>query len=151
MTRPLSVVNADSQMEYRVILYHKQASSARTRFLKFSHDSVCAFTGIPDLARLAEGRASKMLIHPSAVLREVEDRLGLVAGSLKVEPEYRHHVTVPGGSIQVLLAHIETLDPPFAAAEKVDARFIDLTQARGLPPIEMELLRHAYELVMGGY
>ena len=138
-------------MEYRVILYHKQASSARTRFLKFSHDSVCAFTGIPRLARLMEGRTTNMVVHPSAVLREVESRLGLVGGSLKAETEYRQHVSVPGGNIQIILACIDTLDPPFEAAEQVDARFIDLTQSRGLPQIEMELLRHAYELVMGGY
>ena len=138
-------------MEYRIILYHKQASSARTRFLKFSHDSVCAFTAIPKLAQLVEGQTTNMLVHPSAVLREVERRLGLANGSLKAETEYRQHVSVPGGNIQIILACIDTLDPPFEAAEKADASFIDLTQSRGLPQIEMELLRHAYELVMGGY
>jgi hypothetical protein len=138
-------------MEYRVILYHKQASSARTRFLRFAHESVCAFTAIPRFARLVEGEAGKMVVHPSAVLREVESRLGLASGSLKAETGYRRHVSSPDGSIQIILACIDTLDPPFEALEKTDARFIDLTQSRGLPRIEMELLRHAYELVMGGY
>jgi len=86
-------------MEYRVILYHKLASSARTRFLKFSHDSVCAFSGIPGSAQLVEEKTTKMVVHPSAVLREVESRLGLISGSLKAETEYRHHVSIPDGDI----------------------------------------------------
>ena len=34
-------------MDYRVILYHKQSTSARTRFLLFASGSVCAFEPIP--------------------------------------------------------------------------------------------------------
>lgn len=76
--------------------------------------------------------------------------MGLDDGTLKAEAEYRHSVEVPGGTIQIILANIATMDPPFEQAEKANARFIDLTQARGLPQIELELLRHAYELVLGG-
>ena len=137
-------------MDYRVILYHKQVTSARTRFLKFSHDSVCAFEPIPSLAQLVDGEAVNTLLHPAAVLQEVEDELGLDQGSLKAEAEYRHNVEVPGGKLQIILANITTMDPPFELAEKANAQFIDLTQARGLPQIELDLLRHAYELVLGG-
>lgn len=137
-------------MDYRVILYHKQATSARTRFLKFSHDSVCAFESIPKFAQLVDREAVSTLLHPAAALKEVEEELGLDQGTLKAETEYRHNVEVPGGSLQVILANITTIDPPFELAEKVNAHFIDLTQARGLPQIELELPRHAYELVLGG-
>jgi hypothetical protein len=57
---------------------------------------------------------------------------------------------VPGEDIDILLASITTVDPPFEEAEKSNAQFIDLTQARGLPPVELELLRSAYELILGG-
>ncbi|MGD8589673.1 MAG: hypothetical protein PVG22_12675 [Chromatiales bacterium] len=137
-------------MDYRVILYHKQATSARTRFLKFSHESICAFSSIPKQAKLLEGLPDSMVIHPAAVLNRVEEALGLANGCLKAEGEYHHCVSVPGETIQIILANITTLDPPFDIAEKIDARFLDLTQCRGLPQIELELLRHAYDLVMGG-
>lgn len=55
-------------MDYRVILYHKQATSARTRFLKFSHDSVCAFDSIPKLAQLTDAQPANTVLHPTAVL-----------------------------------------------------------------------------------
>jgi len=137
-------------MDYRVILYHKQSTSARTRFLKFANGGVLAFDPLPETARLLVSDASKTVNHPAAIMREVEERLAFPEGSLKAEGEYRHSVEVWGETIQVFLAAITTLDPPFEAAERHQARFIDLTQAKGLSKIELELLRHAYELVLGG-
>jgi hypothetical protein len=137
-------------MDYRVILYHKQATSARTRFLKYAHDSVCAFDAIPKLAVLLENDDSTMVNHPAAILRETEERLEFPEGSIKAEGEYRQMVEVPGEKIQIILGQITTMDPPFEEAESIGASFIDLTQARGLPQVELELLRHAYELVLGG-
>ncbi|MEJ2590806.1 MAG: hypothetical protein P8178_05290 [Candidatus Thiodiazotropha sp.] len=139
-----------NNMDYRVILYHKQATSARTRFLRFAHESVCAFEPIPMPAQLLDADDGKMINHPAAILQEVEKRLDFPAGCLKAEAEYRHTVEVPGKRIQIILANITTMDPPFEQAEKAHAGFIDLTQARGLPMVELQLLRHAYELVLGG-
>jgi len=137
-------------MDYRAILYHKQSTSARTRFLKFSRGSVCAFDPIPMPAQLLEDLPSNTVLHPAPVLRELEERLGFRMGTLEAEGEYRQLLETPGGTIQVVLARITTMDPPFDLAKEADACFIDLTQARGLPQIELELLRHAYELVLGG-
>lgn len=137
-------------MDYRVILYHKQATSARTRFMKFSYDSVFAFSPVPELAQLCDQKYSNMVIHPAAIMKEVEEKIGFPDASLKVESEYQHTIDVPGKGIQVLLAEITTTDPPFDTAENNNASFIDLTQARGLPQVELELLRSAYELILGG-
>ncbi|MET0065343.1 MAG: hypothetical protein ABW076_03265 [Candidatus Thiodiazotropha sp.] len=136
-------------MDYRVILYHKQPTSARTRFLKFSHESVCAFEALPKLSARVTTLPSTVH-HPAAILRETETRLGFPRESLSNEAEYRQGVEVPGETIEVLLASINTIDPPFETAEQIDACFIDLTQARKLPQVELELLRAAYELILGG-
>jgi hypothetical protein len=137
-------------MDFRVILYHKQATSARTRFLKFDSESVCAFSPLPMPAAVLDGDDSTTVNHPAAILQAVEKRLEFPAGSLKAEGEYRQTVDVPGEKIQIILGEITTMDPPFDEAEKAGAKFIDLTQARGLPSVELELLRSAYELVLGG-
>jgi hypothetical protein len=137
-------------MDYRVILYHKQATSARTLFLKLETNSVCLFDPIPMPADLLESDPGNTINHPAAILQETERRLGFPVGCLKAEVEYRHTVEVPGRTIQVILAAITTIDPLFEEAEQSGASFIDLTQARGLPDIELLLLRHAYELVLGG-
>jgi len=134
---------------YRVMLYHKQATSARTRFVCFAGDSVLGFESVATLAQLDDAKAGNTRLHPAAILRETEQRLGLPQDSLQAEPQFQHGIDVPGGVVQVLLASITSIDPPFAAVEQAGGRFIDLTQARGLPPVELELLRHAYELVLG--
>lgn len=109
-----------------------------------------AFGPISGPSQLKSGSAENTAVHPAAVIQKTEAMLNLPAGSLKAETQYRHSVEVEGGAIKILLAAITTIDPPFEAIEKAGASFIDLTQARGLPPVELELLRHAYELVLGG-
>jgi hypothetical protein len=136
-------------MSYRVILFHKHPTSARTLFLKFKDNSVCSLEKIPDLAQLIDHHPDSLL-HPAFVLSQLEKELGFPPAMLKAEGEYLQHVEVPGEVIQIILANINSMDPPFELAEKIGASFIDLTQARGLPQIELELLRHAYELVLGG-
>jgi hypothetical protein len=71
-------------------------------------------------------------------------------GAFEVEGEYRVWVEAPGGAIRVLLVRFTGIDPPFEAAAAIGARFIDLTQARDLPAVELLLLRRAYEVILGG-
>ena len=49
----------------------------------------------------------------------------------------------------VLLAAFVGIDPPFAAAERVHGRFIAITESRQLSDVERDLLRRAYEHVLG--
>ncbi|MES9843377.1 MAG: hypothetical protein ABW131_01915 [Candidatus Sedimenticola sp. 6PFRAG5] len=136
-------------MDHRVILYHKQATSARLRFLLTGEGSVCLFQTLPALSQLLEDEPGNTVVHPAAILAEAERWLDLAAGTLRAKTGFRYSVDVPGERVQVVLAAIESVDPPFDEAEKVGAKFIDLTQVRGLPQVELELLRKAYELVLG--
>ncbi|MES9831362.1 MAG: hypothetical protein ABW157_11700 [Candidatus Thiodiazotropha sp. LLP2] len=136
-------------MDHRVILYHKQATSARTLFLMFGGQTVCAFEPLPNLSTVVSTRPDTVF-HPTAILNDTEKQLGLQTDTLIYESEFRQTVEVPEGNIEILLANISTMDPPFDIAEKANAKFIDLTQARGLPAVELELLRSAYELILGG-
>ena len=58
-------------------------------------------------------------------------------------------VVVDGNGADVHLAHFCDIDPPLDAAAAAGGEFIDLTAARGLPRVELELLRLAYEHVLG--
>lgn len=137
-------------MEYRVVLFHKQATSARTRFVRYAHESICSDESIPMPAQMVDRPAGNTLLHPAAILTHLEDELGLDEGILAAEGEFTQTVEVPGGDIQIILASINSMDPPFEQMEKQGASFIDLTEARGLPQIELEILRSAYEHVLGG-
>jgi hypothetical protein len=134
----------------RLVLFHKQGTSARTRFLRFG-DSLLAFAPLPAGAVLrAEGEPPGTVTpHPAPVLKQAELRLGLPPGSLLAETEFSATVDTPQGAVQVLLAGFTTTDPPFVAANDAGGRFIALTAARGLPPIDLELARRAYTTILG--
>ncbi len=148
------MANPDLTRQHRIIFFHKHGTSARTRFLRFADDTVCGFAPLPKLVQLID-KADKLSqppveTHPAVLLKQGAERLQLPASALELEGEYTMWVDVPGGAIRVLLVRFNDIDPPFAAAEALGARFIDLTEARDLPGVELLLLRRAYEVILGG-
>jgi hypothetical protein len=134
-----------------LILYHKQSTSARTRFLRFSHGGICGPEALPAGATVDDpgGNAATLLTHPGMLLRTTETTLNLSRGSLASDAGFHCRVNAGADSGDVYLAHFTSIDPPFEAADAAGAAFIDLTQARGLPSAELALLRLAYEHVLG--
>jgi hypothetical protein len=133
----------------RLILFHKQATSARTRFLRLAYGGVCAFDPLGANAELISTPPGAVSTHPAAVLRAAAEQLTLPTGSLEHEPGFRYTVRDTQYDTQVLLARFTAIDPPFERAESLGASFIDLTQARGLAPVELHLLQRAYEVILG--
>lgn len=132
----------------RLILAHKQATSARVRFLCFPH-GVTAFAALPPLSSFDEAAPAMQVVHhPAVYLLAAEARLGLPAGSLKHEPEFVATVETPDEPIAVNLVVFTSIDPPFAAAEAIGARFIAITEARNFSEVELGLLRHAYPVLV---
>jgi len=136
--------------DLRLILAHKQKTSARVRFLRFGH-GVCAFRPLPALAVIETDGAVAPAVahHPSAWLRAAARRLGLDDGALRAEAEFHALVQTPDGPVTVQLATLESVDPPFAEAEALGARFIAITEARDCTATELELLRLAYTALLG--
>ena len=137
----------------RVILYHKQSTSAMTRFFKLNDGGVLIGGEIPKLARVITGEVKddpSVVSHPAAIVAELAAWLGLSVDAFEVETEYAELLEVPGELIRMNLIRFTTIDPPFAEAEQVGASFIALTQARGLESVELELLRSAYTMIMEG-
>lgn len=136
---------------YRVILYHNNAASARLRFLRFPYQSVCAFEALPRLAMLMdEDEVSSIEIHPAQIVQQVEKKLRMAPGELEAEAEFKAAVDIAGGPVKIFLLRFTSLDAPSHIAEQQQADFIDLPGARNLPQVELELLRKAYELILGG-
>lgn len=87
--------------------------------------------------------------HPRGWLRIAERRLNLGSGALKPEAEFHATVQTPDGPVTVHPASLDTVDPPFAEAEATGGRFVAITEARGCSPVELELLRRAYTVILG--
>ena len=140
----------DLPSDLRLILVHKHKTSARVRFLRFGH-GMCAFEPLPTLSVVEEEGEGEpeVAYHPSAWLRAAEERLGLASGCLKPEPAFHATVQTPSGPVTIHLVEVTTMDPPFAEAEAMAARFVAITEARGCSGVELELLRRAYTAVLG--
>ena len=133
----------------RLILIHKQSTSGRLRFLCLS-SGVVAFTPLPALSALHEEAYSpKIQFHPTASVREAEAQLGLPEGAIEPVADFQAWVDTPAGDVPVLLAAFVGIDPPFEAAERTRSRFIAITESRQLSEVERNLLRRAYEHVLG--
>lgn len=136
----------------RVIMYHKSPTSARTRFL-LQDEGVCLPGRLPKLALLLDDdtmprEAGNVVAHPSPLLRHVAEWLAIPQDQLELDGEFCEQVDVAGGPLTVYLARFAGIDPPYDAAERVGGRFIALTEGRGLPPAELDLLRRAYSVIM---
>jgi hypothetical protein len=118
-----------------LIVYHKQATSARTRFLRGTDG--CLFYG-----ELVEGAAA----HPAGLMQELARRLRVGMSDMALEPDFRAPQAAHGS---VWLAQVKTVDPPMVEHLK-DHRFVSLLDARDLPESELELLGAAYQAVLGG-
>jgi hypothetical protein len=134
----------------RLLFFHKQGASARTRFLRFAH-GMLGFAELPAGSSLrdVDGPPPTVLPHPAALLNDAAKRLGLPESSLRAETEFQAVVDTPADEIPVLLVEFTTLDPPFAAAEQAGARFIAITEARDRGELELALMRRAYEILIG--
>lgn len=133
----------------RLILIHKQSTSGRLRFLCLS-SGVVAFTPLPALSALHdEAYSPKIQFHPTASVREAEVQLGLPEGAIEPVADFQAWVDTPAGDVPVLLAAFVGIDPPFEAAERTRSRFIAITESRQLSEVERNLLRRAYEHVLG--
>lgn len=133
----------------RLILYHKQAASGLTRFVRLDHGGVAAFEPLPVPSMLLdEAPAGAVVTHPAKMLSEAESRLGLPAGGLEIDSDFHAWVDVANGPVEFYLARFTDLDAPFKVVEAMGAEFINLTDGRQLVQAELEMLRLAYECVM---
>ena len=133
----------------RLILIHKQSTSGRVRFLCL-RSGVVAFAPLPPLSALHdEDYSPKIQFHPTAAVREAEAHLGLPEGAIEPVADFQAWVDTPTGDVPVLLAAFAGIDPPFDAAERTSSRFIAITESRQLSEVERNLLRRAYEHVLG--
>lgn len=141
-----------SNLQPRLLCFHKQGTSARTRFVRWPH-GMLAFEPLPAEARLLDEKSAPgsacVRRHPAAVLADAAARLGMPADALRAETEFDAVVATPEGEVPILLVHFASLDPPFAVVEKHGGRFIAITEARDVSPLELQLLRKAYEILIG--
>lgn len=134
----------------RLVFFHKQRTSARLRFLLFADGLTAPEPLTADAVFLAEADATKkVVLHPAMLSLESARHFGLDRAALKIDADFRVQGEDRGTSFTLLLAEFTDIDPPFEAAATAGARFVAITDARGLGQAEREALRLAYSHLLG--
>lgn len=131
---------------WRMLVCHKHPVSARLHFLVPAGPGVVLPRALPRLAVFAEeGDRPSVQRHPASALRELQTLLGFAA-PLDLIPEFRLHLEVPGAPLPVYLAAVRGYERPHGPPA---TRWIEMTQSIGMPWLDRELLRRAYEVLIG--
>ena len=132
------------------IMYHKSSSSGRTQFLRRQNGAVCVPDDMPPLSEVIddEGFQAGVVVHPAPLIKTVSQWLDVSEDDIEIDSEYHEYVDIPDGPLSVRLARFTTIDPPYAKAEAVGAKFVALTEMLDTLPAELELLRRAYAVIM---
>lgn len=142
----MSALAANGRLGWRVLVCHKHPVSARLRFLVPQRGGVVLPQPLPRLAVFAEAPAQgDPLIHPAHALRSLQRELG-VEKPLELVGDYRVGLEVAGAVLPVFLAALDGHEPCPAV---IGTRWIELTQSIGMPWLDRELLRRAYEVLIG--
>ncbi|MCX7946680.1 MAG: hypothetical protein N2557_06890 [Hydrogenophilus sp.] len=135
--------------DIRLILVHKQRTSARVRFVCLSH-GIWAFSPIPEGVTLADpSEIPKIRWHPAIGVRIAAAHLRLDPTQMSTDPHALALLEGKNGHrITILLVQFSTIDPPFSEVSAIGGRFISLTEARSCSPLEQQLLGRAWSQLM---
>ncbi len=140
---------SDLLQRNRVILCHFDSYSAALLFARYG-DSVLAPAPLPEAVRDMPAPDDVDGQHgPGAVLDALAARYGLDAAQLKMDDGFQAWRSDASGLIRIHLARFTGLDAPHAAIEPLGGVFRPISQMRGMPVTELELMRQVFNLIMG--
>ena len=133
----------------RVILCHFDSYSAALLFARFG-DSILAPAPMPEAARDMAAPDDAGAQHASAaVLDALAAKYGLDAAQLKLDDSFQAWLSDDNGPIRIHLARFTTFEAPGEAIAPHGGVFKPISQMRGMPMTELNLLRQVFNLIMG--
>jgi hypothetical protein len=134
----------------RVILCHFDSYSAALLFARYG-DSILAPAPLPEAASAMPAPDDAGAQHnPGAVLEAMAAQHGLDAAQLKLDDGFQAWMSSDSGPIRIHLARFTTFEAPREAVEPLGGVFKPISEMRGMPMIELNLMRQVFNLIMGG-
>ena len=134
----------------RVILCHFDSYSTALVFARYG-SSVLAPAPLPEAARAMPEPGDADERHtPGAVLDALAAQHVLDLTQLRLDDGFQAWMSSERGPIRIHLARYSTLDAPHQAIEPFGGVFKPISELRGIPMIELNLLRQVFNLIMGG-
>ena len=138
--------------EPRFLLYHRQPVSSRLLFVRHASGSVLTPRPLPFLSTPIEEDAPDQkidLLQQITLGMQLNVALDFEPGMLLVEREFLRRAEIPRALVNVHLARFTTLDPPHEEVQYKGGKFCSITDLQGGHPVEMAMLRWAYQFLLG--
>lgn len=144
-------MNAPAILDHnRVILCHFDSYSAALHFARYG-DSILAPAPLSAQASAIAAPESAAEHHnPTPVVDALAARYGLDPAQLRLDDGFEAWLSGESGPVRVHLVRFTTFDPPHAAIEPLGGVFKPISQMRGMPQIELNLMRQVFNLIIGG-
>lgn len=134
----------------RVILSHFDSYSTALVFARYGA-SILASAPLPESAAPMPAPGDTTDQHnPSAVLAVLVAQAGLDPTQLRLDDDFQEWMSSDSGPIRIHLVRFTALDAPRQAIEPLGGVFKPISEMRGLPMVELNLLRQVFNLTMGG-
>lgn len=134
----------------RVILCHFDSYSAALHFARYG-DSILAPAPLSAHASATEAPEATPDHHsPGPIVGALAAQYGLDPAQLRLDDDFEAWLADDSGPVRVHLIRFTTFDAPHAAIEPMGGVFKPISQMRGMPPLELNLMRQVFNLIMGG-
>lgn len=143
-------MNNNTLSHNRVILCHFDSYSTALLFARYG-TGVLAPSPLPEGASaMSEVTAPGARYEPAAALNALTSQYGLDAAQLGLVDDFQEWMSSAEGPIRIHLARFTTFEAPRDAIEPHGGVFKPISEMRGTAMIELNLLRRAFNLIMGG-
>lgn len=134
----------------RVILCHFDSYSCALNFARYGN-SIIMPTPLPEGASAMPpaGEATE-LQTPSKVFDALIAKTGLNPAQLKLDADFEAWMSGDSGAIRIHLVRFTTPDIPRSAIEPLGGIFKSISEMRGMPMLELNLMRQVFNLIIGG-
>ena len=134
----------------RVILCHFDSYSTALVFARYGA-SILAPAPLPESAAPMPAPGDAVEQHaPSAVLDALVAQMGLDPTQLRLDEGFQAWMASDSDPIRIHLVRFTTLDAPPQVIEPFGGVFKPISEMRGLPMIELNLMRQVFNQIMGG-
>ncbi|HWR78015.1 MAG TPA: hypothetical protein VN283_12510 [Thiobacillus sp.] len=134
----------------RVILCHFDSYSTALVFARYG-SSILAPSPLPESAAPMPAPGDVTEQHdPGAVLDALVAQFGLDPAKLNPDDDFQAWMASDSGPIRIHLVRFATLDAPKEAIEPLGGVFKPISEMRGMPMIELNLIRQIFNQIMGG-
>lgn len=134
----------------RVILCHFDTYSTALLFARFGQTVLAPFP-LPEAASPMPAPEAVSEQHsPGAALAAVVEHFALEGETLNMVEPYQAWMDTEQGPIRIHLARFNTFEAPRGALEPHGATFKPISELRGLSATDLQFLRQAFNLIMGG-